>query len=345
MKNKPLLIWTSDFSSNTGEGILARAFLKEIQQIKKFEIIKIKTLEQEFFVKLYDLNKTEYKEINKNSFSHKYFGPIYGAWYLLLNSRKYQIMYLNYLPLWNFLIYCILPKGTILGPITGGVYNNQLNNYNLMIRKYLFPFFYKISSIIIRIKFKKIIFSTSILKNYVSKSKFLLFNFSFILFNKCNHITKKKYDIIFYNRNHPAKHSINIKKIIIELSKSCQICVIGDFFDEKKVKNFGWVKINKAHNLIKKSRLAINGAENFLSIFGIDSVNFGTPIIYDLNVKPRLKVVNNNYIRISFLDIKDACFQIKTLLSKFKGKKNVQWWRYISNEKKKIKNFLISYFV
>ena len=131
MKNKPLLIWTSDFSSNTGEGILARAFLKEIQQIKKFEIIKIKTLEQEFFVKLYDLNKTEYKEINKNSFSHKYFGPIYGAWYLLLNSRKYQIMYLNYLPLWNFLIYCILPKGTILGPITGGVYNNQLNNYNL----------------------------------------------------------------------------------------------------------------------------------------------------------------------------------------------------------------------
>ena len=29
-------------------------------------------------------------------------------------------MYLNYLPLWNFLIFILLPPKTLLGPITGG---------------------------------------------------------------------------------------------------------------------------------------------------------------------------------------------------------------------------------
>ena len=30
-----------------------------------------------------------------------------------------KICYINYLPIWNFLIFVVLPKKTILGPITG----------------------------------------------------------------------------------------------------------------------------------------------------------------------------------------------------------------------------------
>ena len=35
-------------------------------------------------------------------------------------------MYINFLPLWNFLIFALVPPGTILGPITGSkIYNKD----------------------------------------------------------------------------------------------------------------------------------------------------------------------------------------------------------------------------
>ena len=41
----------------------------------------------------------------------------------------------------DFVIFLILPKKTILGPITGGVYSGRTNNLNLFVRKYFFPIF------------------------------------------------------------------------------------------------------------------------------------------------------------------------------------------------------------
>ena len=114
--------------------------------------------------------KIKFQEIDKKTIYHKYFGPIYGAIYLLFFSRKYDVLYLNYLPFWNFIIFLILPSKTILGPITGGAYSRRVNNINLFVRKYFFPFFYSISKIIVYRKFKNIIFSTNILKDFTSSS-------------------------------------------------------------------------------------------------------------------------------------------------------------------------------
>ena len=89
MGNKNLLIWASDLSENTGEGILARTFLFEIQKIIKYETVKIKTLESSFNINQLNINKIKFQEIDKKTIYHKYFGPIYGAIYLLFFSRKY----------------------------------------------------------------------------------------------------------------------------------------------------------------------------------------------------------------------------------------------------------------
>jgi hypothetical protein len=51
MKNKSLLIWASDLSHNTGEGVLARTFLNEIQKVRKYQNIKINTLEENINLK------------------------------------------------------------------------------------------------------------------------------------------------------------------------------------------------------------------------------------------------------------------------------------------------------
>jgi hypothetical protein len=343
MINKNLLIWASDLSPNSGEGILALNFLNEIQKIKKYENIKIKTLENKINVKKIKFNKIKYKEINKKTIYHKYFGPIYGAIYILFNSHKSEVLYLNYLPFWNFIVFLILPSKTILGPITGGVYNQRANNLNLFVRKYFFPFFYMISKIIIYRKFKKIIFSTNILKNFINRDKSTLINFVEILFYKKNYKTKKIYDIIFYNRNHAAKFSDNIKNTIVHLSKYCRICVVGDVLKHGNIKNFGWVERENVLKLIQRSKLAFNSAENFLSIFGIDCINNGTLVVYDNNIKFNLKYKNSNYIPVNFNNINAASAKILRLISTTKAKENPYWWSNIERKKESIRNFLLSF--
>ena len=343
MINKNLVIWASDLSQNTGEGILARAFLNEMQKIKKYQNVKIVTMENNINIKNLNLKKIKFKEVNKKTIYHKYFGPIYGAVYLLLFSRKSEVLYLNYLPFWNFIIFLILPSKTILGPITGGLYNEGTNNLNLFIRKYFFPIFYSITKIIIYKKFKKIIFSTNILNNFINKDKSTLTNFIEILFKKKIIYSNKKFDIIFYNRDHATKFSSNIKKTIILLSSCCKICVVGDYFDNDNVKNFGWTERDKVLKLIKISKLALNSAENFLSIFGIDCINNGTMVAYDKKIQSILKYKNTNYIPVNYKNATKAHIKILKLLSTIKVKENYKWWNNILLKQERIRDFLLLY--
>ena len=194
MKNEISYIWASDFSKNTGEGILGRLFVnKLIINNKKFSKKKIILL---------------HGSKNKKTFYHKYVNPFKGVFFLQSHKKK-KIIFLNYLPLWNFLVFLLLPKKTILGPITGGIYKGKIKNVSDMIRKYLFPTMYRISLYIIFKKFSNIIFSTSILKKYVSKQNKIksTFNFIFQNFNTRKSIRseKKNIDLVVYNRNHDTK--------------------------------------------------------------------------------------------------------------------------------------------
>ena len=212
-----------------------------------------------------------------------------------------------------------------------------------MIRKYLFPIFYQISIFLISKKFNKIIFSTSILKPYLKKNNLHLFNFVMMLFNKKFTKRKKKYDIIFYNRNHATKHTTHVKKLLILLSGHLKICVIGDFFYHNNIVNFGWVTRAKAGKLIGKSKLAFNSAENFLTIFGIDCVNYGTPVVFDKNLKSHIKLKNNSYIGVNFDNLETAHSAILRLLSENNKKKDTMLWHDILTKKNSIKKFFSSY--
>ena len=93
----------------------------------------------------------------------------------------------------EFLIFLILPKKTILGPITGSKIVKDKNYINKIVRKYLFPLLFNLSIIIINKKFKKVIFSTNLLKMdfYKIKSK-VLSNFVLNSFKVSNIYNKKK---------------------------------------------------------------------------------------------------------------------------------------------------------
>ena len=97
-KNKKLIyIWANDFSNSRGEGILARQYVKDLRKFTSHEIY---------------INGIEYSKIKnkklfiKTSFFHNYFKPFLGVIYIWINYLKlHKTIYLNYLPLWNFLIF------------------------------------------------------------------------------------------------------------------------------------------------------------------------------------------------------------------------------------------------
>ena len=137
--------WACDYSSLSGEGNLARLFVKKTIKAK---------------VKIYTPN---------NKLKYKYISPFVGilyCWFFFFLGKKNY--YLNYLPFWNFLLFALLPPTTILGPITGGAeYDKKKKN---IIRRFLFPIFYKISEIFLIIRNNKNYFSTDLLKKNLWKN-------------------------------------------------------------------------------------------------------------------------------------------------------------------------------
>ena len=106
MIKKNIYIWISDYSNFTGEGNLARLFVNL-------------RLKNRYNIKICKFKSKNY--LVKKIFNYKYILPFLGV----INCWKYyflgkKVCYLNYLPLWNILIFILLPPKTILGPITGG---------------------------------------------------------------------------------------------------------------------------------------------------------------------------------------------------------------------------------
>jgi hypothetical protein len=91
------ICWACDFSDKTGEGNLARLFVKKNYAQSTYQIYSpnnIKCLN--FFC--------------TSIFNYRYISPLIGilfCWYLFIKGKK--VAYLNYLPLWNCLVFIFLP--------------------------------------------------------------------------------------------------------------------------------------------------------------------------------------------------------------------------------------------
>jgi hypothetical protein len=270
-------IWVCDISQNTGEGRLAHLFLNK-------EKIKI--------------NKYSKHKINNKIFSHKYIYPLVGVffcWYNFLKKKK--IYYINYLPLWNFLIFLLLPPKTVIGPVTGGAYYRSS-----IIRKYIFPILYSISQIIIYFRFNHINFATSLLKKnlffFIKKKS----SFNFVLYALKNKIKSKtkNIDFLIYYRDHLNKKSLFpyslIKKIILS---NFNVYVVGDHLNLKGVKNLGKLTNQKIDEYLSKTKFSVASEENPLSFFALECINNHVKILIGNKRKIEIKNLKKHFIKIN----------------------------------------------
>ena len=280
MTNNKLIFWACDYSDKTGEGNLARKFIKENFK-KKF--IKINTLKMNHF------------------FKHKYITPFVGiihCWKYYL--KGYNVGYINFLPLWNFFIFFLLPPKTILGPITGGAFYNRENMINYLIRNNFFPIFYKISEIALNLRFKrKLFFSTELLKKYLSKKTIKRSKFNFVLEN-LKFKKKRKYkdiDLLVYYREHYNKSMLFNHKLVNNLSnQNLKIYNVGDKLNVKKVINLGYINKKRLNILQSRSRYTLCSEENIYSLFIIECITNHVKILIKKKDMQKLKIFKKFFI-------------------------------------------------
>jgi len=275
--------WACDFATNTGEGNLAHLYVNKIKGRKKIITPK------KFFKNI----------VIKKIFNYKYASPFIGiliCWYYYY--KKKNITYVNYLPLWNFFIFLLLPPSTKIGPITGGASFTKGNQY--LIRKYIFPVLYKISEKIINFRYKNILFTTSLLKQYLSKETVKKSNFNFIFnYIKINKIKKKNIDFLIYYRNHKNKKNLFNYSFLKKISsKNFKIYIVGDKLNMPNIKNLGYVSHNKLTNMLVRTKFTISSNENIFSLFNIECINNNVKVYANIKSIPKSSFFKKKFIPI-----------------------------------------------
>lgn len=323
MRNKnQLFIYCCDIAKYRGEGILANNFISTIKKIFKNENMKVYTPENKFsLIK----KKLSNKKLN-HSFFYKYFTPLFGVlkiWSYHLKGSK--TAYINYLPLWNFFLFIFLPKKTILGPITGGIYQGENYHIKTLTRKILIHTFYLVSIFFIRIRNLKCIFSTKLLYGYLPHSikNKSIFNFQLNNLHFRNK-EKKVVDILYYNRDYHTKNNNLILPILYKLKNNFNILIVG-----KKIKNFknlGIITRNKMISILKKTKFVFSSPENQFSYFVLDAISCNVRIISlhrhkDIFLKDRfifLKKIDEESIK-KILLLEDKIFDNKKYIQLMKS--------------------------
>ena len=288
MKNRYIHFWASDFSHNTGEGKLAKMFINNLSKDEKFRQIKSGA-------------------INK-FLNHKYIDPFFGIFYCwIFFFKKEKVAFINYLPLWNPIIFIFLPPKTIMGPITGGALFNKKSLLNYFVRRYFFPILYKISEFFINIRSSSLIFSTDLLKRYLSKKTIRKskFNFVFTNFGK-KKLVKKKVDFLIYYRKHRNKENFFPINFIQQLVKfGFEVNIIGDRLNIPLVKNHGTINNKRVSRLQAITKYTIASGENPYSFFILECLSNNMKVIINKKNKNKIKFNERNFIEINFNDVKD----------------------------------------
>jgi hypothetical protein len=281
-----IFCWACDYSQNSGEGKLSNLFVE--RDLKKNCIV-------------YTPQKLTK---NKNLiliFNYKYLSPFIGVlvcWFFYLKKKK--VCYLNYLPLWNTLLFIFLPPNTILGPITGGaIYDNDKK---ISIRHLIFPLLYKSSEILLFYRSKNPSFSTQLLESYLKKKNILRSRFNYIF----NYITKpikkkKKIDFLIYYRKHTNKISSFPYKFVRKLvSYNFKVHVIGDYLKIKKIINHGYINNTKVNFLLSQTHFSLSSKENPYTVFNVECLNNNVIIFADKSQKKIIKHFRKKFIFVNF---------------------------------------------
>ncbi len=307
MKKNRFYFWASDLRENSGEGILANKFLADIKKYNKNYI-------------LININKNR---DNYDTFFNKYILNFFGAIKLWKYYFKgYKIIYINYLPIWNFIIFLILPPKTIFGPITGTLLYNKESLFDYICRGVLLTTFINIGLFIIFLRKKKILFSTELLKHNIKKNKYTKCYFNYVLqifTGFWNGKNKRKIDFLIYNRNHKNKSNTLVENFIKSSDIKYKFVVIGDPINLKNVINKGYISRDKLKLLLKNTKYTFGSGENLYTLFLLDSISNGVFIFYD----KKLKIYNSQirYNKMLPIDYNNILNSIKYIVRKINSKK------------------------
>ena len=322
--------WVCDFNQTNGEGITAKMFLDYYAKKNRIEHNRIYLRNLSDYTILEDLNSEKNVSATdvKLTFIEKYISPFIGIiylWFKFLSGQK--IMYINFLPLWNFILFLLLPPNTVLGPITGSKdYNvDEVKGVESFFRKYLMFFQFRISNFILKIRYKNLIFNTQNLKSFLSKKIIdkSQFNFVFHFYNT----TKKKeltlikrdrqIDFLFYIRFYPSKGTNLLVKYINILKQKYKVCTFGEKTGEDGVEEHGRISSENVKNLCENSKFAFLSLENFYSLFALDCLHAGTKIFFNKNNEYDRKLIEED--KIYPIDYYDFDNSLKTIENKIKS--------------------------
>ena len=337
-------IWSCEFKKSSGEGLLANEFIKYYIKFNINSKIILETPHFKYFIsKGKIIKKFNFKE--NILLNYKYFTPFLGVAKIIRQSYVADsVIYLNYLPIWNFLLFLLLPAKTILGPITGSDAKNNINSIKQIFRYILLPLFIFFSKKIIKKKFRNIIFSTNLIKN-INLVHYIK-NFSLIYLSSKNSRRKvfKDIDLVYYFRNHSNKF---LKEEIYLLHKLMQlkfkILFCGDSFNDFSklhINSLGYVSEARLSALLDRCKFVIAPAENPHSFFIQKSILSNVHIIFRKSQTKYIKNIYNSYSVINFDNKNLLQSIIKVLEKKSRTSK-------LSNKialYKKITNFLFYYF-
>lgn len=342
---KKIFAWACDFSSFRGEGILARSFAIELSEKKKIDIY-IKTPENFYHVKngkIKKITKNNNKNINFRLLEN-YFWPIKGIFYLWkLYFKKKKILYLNFMPLWNFLLFYFLPPKVLIGPITGFNPKRKIDNYTSLIRLILIPFFFKLSMLVIFKRFKNLIFSTNLLEKNFSNYHFSNLYFNYLISSnidkKIRVLKNKKIDLLIYNRNYSVKEHYKLKNLIIYLlKKKYKVHCVGHNLNLKNLKNHNIISRAKVQKLLKSTKLVISSPENPYSLFTLDAIRMGSKILFDNKYRNQLSFLKYNSKQ--YIDLDNPNFKHIEKIIKLKNNINqLDLNQLVSLKKKNLEYF------
>ena len=179
---------------------------------------------------------------------------------------------------------------------------NKKNYFDYLIRKYLFKILYKISEFFLNFRTNKILFSTDLLKKYVSKKTLAKSTFNFVFTGlKFNKKYKKKIDFLIYYRKHRNKENFFPTNLISKLVKSkYKVFVIGDNLNIPSIKNCGIIKNSKVSKLQSIAKYTIGSGENPYSFFNLECMSNHVKIIINKIDKNKINFYKKNFIILDF---------------------------------------------
>ena len=101
MIRKKIFIWCCDFNKNSGEGIIANKFINDLKLNNSYRKLRINS------------PKNKSKNLLVERFIKPFIGLIY-LWKIYIFYKNKDICYVNYLPLWNFILFLLLSKPNTL---------------------------------------------------------------------------------------------------------------------------------------------------------------------------------------------------------------------------------------